>query len=128
MGVISREKWSNGEREKYDKKTRDRPKREDISTDFCNHLRVVCILGEFSYRDRVESEIGDHREYREVIVDLGIESISSDIEIAREELDEEYGYQSGDDLPSDLCESIGVYFTIWHEGEYMGNDDKVKIK
>jgi hypothetical protein len=75
---------------------------------------------QFSYRDRIESEISDNCKYREIVVDLRVESISSDIEISCEDLDEVDGDESGDDLRSDLSDSVGVDFASGHmRGEYM---------
>ena len=120
--VVSREPWSYGERESDYENARNSTEREDIATDFRNHIRIILISGELSYRDRVESEVSDDGEYREIVVDLGVESISCDIEISGEYLDEQYRDQSGDDLTGDLGERIGVDFFGRHSrGVYDKN-------
>jgi hypothetical protein len=82
------------------------------------------MSGQLSYRYRVESEIGDDGEYREIVVDLGVEAISSDIEISSEHLDEQYRDQSSDDLACDLGDGIGVDFF----GRHMSEEYMIKIQ
>ncbi len=84
------------------------------------------MTSEFAYSDRIESEIRNNSKYRYVVIDLGIESISCDIQISSEYLNEEYGDHRSDDFTCDLCNGIGVDFSIWHVGEYMGKYENVK--
>jgi hypothetical protein len=69
---------------------------------------------QLSYGYRIESEIGNDGEYREVVVDLGIESISCDIEVSCDHLDHSYRDECCDDLGSYLGERIDIDFSGRH--------------
>jgi hypothetical protein len=118
--VVSSEERGNREGESDDEYPWEGTQWEDIATDPSHHPRIILMLRQFPYRDRIESEIGDDGEYREIVVDLGVESISCDIEISCEDLDEIDRDQGSEDLGSDLSECVGVDFASRHIGrEYM---------
>jgi hypothetical protein len=85
------------------------------------------MCGELSYGDRVKSEICDHGEYRKIVIDLRVESISCDIEIVREHLDHRDRYKCCYDLGSDLGQSVGIYFLSGHDKKYREKGGSVKI-
>lgn len=64
---------------------------------------IVLVFANLPNCYGIETKIRDDREYREIVVHLGIESVSCDIEIVGEYLDEKYGDECGRDLSSDLC-------------------------
>ena len=66
--------------------------------------------------DRIESEICDDREDREIVIYLRVESVSYDIEIVREELDHGDRYDRCEYFSTDLSQSVGIYFPSGHEG------------
>ncbi len=114
--VVSTQKISDRKGEKNDETSWESSQCEDIRTDFFDHLRIIGIRGELSHGDRIESEIRDHSKYREVVVDLRIEAISFDIEIASEDLDHADRYDSSEDFSSDLSKGISIDFSGRHEG------------
>ena len=83
---------------------------------------------ELTDRDRIESEIGDDREDREIVIYLRVETVSCDIEIVREELDHGDRYDRCEDLPTDLSKSVGIYFPSGHERSIGRNMGKAKLR
>lgn len=112
--VVSLEKISDPKWEKYDTESWERAKCEDIGCDLFDHLRVVLMRWELTDGDRIESEIGDHGKYREIVIYLRIESISCYIEISREDLDHGDGDESGEDFACYLGNGVGVDFLGGH--------------
>ena len=70
----------------------------------------------FTDGDRIKPEICYDREYREIVIDLRVESISSDIEIRCKDFDHRDRYKCCEDLPPYLSESIGIDFLRMHGG------------
>lgn len=71
---------------------------------------VVLVCRNLSDGDGIEPEVGDNGEYREVVIDLGIEPISRNIEVVCEDLYEEYRDECSRHFSGDLCEGIGIDF------------------
>lgn len=75
---------------------------------------VIFVFADFPNRNGIESEIRYDGEDGQVVVDLGVESISSDIQVAREDFDEKYGKERGCHFPGDLREGVGIDFSGGH--------------
>jgi len=71
---------------------------------------IVLVCGNFSDCYSIESEISNNRENRKVVINLGIESVSCDIEIIREYFYEENRNKRSRYFSSDLSNSIGIDF------------------
>jgi len=68
------------------------------------------VCGDFSDCDSIEPEVSDDRENGKIVIDLGIESVSCDIEIVCKYLDEKNRNKCSRYFSSDLSNSIGVDF------------------
>lgn len=75
------------------------------------------MFSELSDSDGIESEISDNREDGEIVVYLGVESVSSNIEVSRQYLDHPDGNDGGGNFSSDLCERVSVDFFGWHKNK-----------
>lgn len=127
-GIVSWEPWRDRERKSEDEKSWDRTKSEHIRANLLYHFLVVFILRELSHGDRIESEICDDGKYREIVVDLRVESISRDIEIVREHLDHGDRDQSRHELTGDLSKCVGIYFPSGHGGSIGKIGEKAKMR
>jgi len=87
---------------------------EYISDDTLYFFMIVFVCANLPNGNRIETEVGDDREDGEIIIYLRVESISCDIQIVREDFDEEYRDERRRHLSGDLCERVGVDFFGGH--------------
>ncbi len=125
--IVSWEKEGNCNGKKNNSYTHECSEGEDGIRHFFPLLLIICSWY-FSHGDRIESEISNHREYREIVVYLRVDSIITNIEVPREKSDKSDRYDSSDELASDLCKGVGIYLFRRHGREYRELPRKIQEK
>ena len=111
------------EREDDDDPPSDRPKSERV-VGYMLKSRSIFVGMSFchlSNSDRIESEIGNGGEYRQVIIDLRIQTESLNAQILGEESYEEDRDEGSTDFSEDLRSCIGKYFS--HDTQVLRKSD-----
>lgn len=109
-GIIPRQEEPDSERDDDNRESHHGPQRENGSSNHFYLFFIVLVFANLTDTDSVKSQVGYDRKNRQVIIDLGIEPVSCDIEIVREYLDEEYRDKRRWNLSGDLSKCIEVDF------------------
>lgn len=87
---------------------------------------IICMSRKFTNSNSIKTKISDHWKNRKIVINLWIQSISSNIEICCQDFYHCDWYKCCQDFSPYLSKSIGVYFFCLHEAIIEKREEESK--